>query len=152
MEGKSSDHIDLSESALSKYQKEVAQGFLSQWQPIFLQGPTDLGHADLVQYSINLEDDRPFKEPYWSIPPALQEVREHLKEMLEIGAIRESSSPYISNVVIVRKKDDTIRFCIDYRRLNSCTVSDAYAIPRIDDILYLLAGAKYLSKLHLKCG
>ena len=148
LKGKCSNNIDLSESALSKEQKEVAQGFLSQWQPIFSQGPTDLGHTDLVQHSINLEDDRPFKEPYRSIPPALiQEVREHLKEMLEIEAIRGSSSPYSSNVVIVRKKGGTIRFCIDYRKLNSRTVSDAYAIPRIDDTLHLLAGAKYFSKL-----
>ena len=100
-----------------------------------------------------MEDDNPFKEPYRNIPPALiQEVREHLQEMIEIGAIRESSSPYSSNVVIVRKKDGTIRFCIDYRKLNSRTVRDAYAIPRIDDTLHLLAGAKYFSKLDLKCG
>ena len=113
--------------------------FLSKWQTVFSQGPTDLGHTKLVQHSINLEDDRPFKEPYRNIPPALiQEAREHLREMIEIGAIRESSSPY--NVVIVRKKDGTFRFCIDYRKLNSPTVRDAYAIPRIDDTLHLLDG------------
>ena len=152
-EKKSSFDIDLSESALNAEQKEVAHNFLSQWQPIFSQGPTDLGHTDLVQHTINVEDDKPFKEPYRNIPPALiQEVREHLREMIEIGAIRESSSPYSSNVVIVRKKDGTIRFCIDYRKLNSRTVRDAYAIPRIDDTLHLLAGAKYFSKLDLKCG
>ena len=137
LEKKSSFDIDLSESALNTEQKEVAHNFLSQWQPIFSQGPTDLGHTDLVQHNINLEDDKPFKEPYRNIPSALiQEVREHLREMIEIGAIRESSSPYSSNVVIVRKKDGTIRFCIDYRKLNSRTVRDAFAIPRIDDTLH----------------
>ena len=152
-DAKTSSNFDLSNSAISEEQKTIAQRFLSQWQPIFSQGPMDLGHTELVKHSINLDDDRPFKEPYRSIPPALiQEVREHLKEMLEVGAIRESSSPFSSNVVIVRKKDGTIRFCIDYRKLNARTVTDAYAIPRIDDTLHLLAGAKYFSKLDLKCG
>ena len=87
------------------------------------------------------------------IPPALiQEVREHLKEMLEMDAFRRSNSPFSSNVVIVQKKDGTIRFCIDYRKLYQCTRKDAYATPRIDDTLHLLAGAKYFPKLDLKSG
>ena len=106
-----------------------------------------------MEHEIKLKDETPFKEPYRRIPPSLiQEVREHLKEMLEIVAIRNSKSPYSSNVVIVRKKDGTIRFCIDYRKLNQRTVSDAHAIPHIDDTLLLLAGAKYFSTLDLKSG
>ena len=69
--------------------------------------------------------------------------------MLEAGAIRSSNSPFSSNVVIVRKKDGTIRFCIDYRKLNFRTV---YAIPPIDDTLHLIDGAKYFTKLDLKSG
>ena len=68
------------------------------------------------------------------------------------GAIRHSHSPYSSNVVIVWKKDGTIRFCIDFRKLNSKTVPDAYAIPRVEDRLHLLAGAKYFTKLDLRSG
>ena len=102
----------------------------------------DLGHTHTVKHEINLEDVKPFKEPYRHIPPALiQEVREHLKGMLQIGAIRNSSSPFSSNVVLVQKKDGSLRFCIDYRKLNQRTRNDAYAIPRIDDNLHLLAGA-----------
>ena len=82
-DAKTSSNFDLSNSAISEEQKTIAQRFLSQWQPIFSQGPMDLGHTELVKHSINIDDDRPFKEPYRSIPPALiQEVREHLKEML----------------------------------------------------------------------
>ena len=72
--------------------------------------------------------------------------------MLKIGAIRDSKSPFSSNVVIVRKKDGSIRFCIDYRKLNQHTIKDAYPIPRVDDTLHLLAGAKYFSTLDLKSG
>ena len=129
------------------------QHFLPKWQDVFSKSPTDLGCTNLVEHEIHLDNEQPFKEPYRRIPPALiQEVREHLKEMLEIGAIRDSKSPFSSNVVIVRKKDGTIRFCIDYRKLNQRTIKDAYAIPRIDDTLHLLAGAKYFSTLDLKSG
>ena len=97
--------------------------------------------------------ERPFKEPYRRIPPALiQEVREHLNEMMDIGAIHPSKRPFSSNNVIVRKKDRSIRFCIDYRKLNQRTIKDGQAIPRVDDTLHLLAGSKYFSTLDLKSG
>ena len=108
--------LDLENSVLTNEQKQQVRQFLSRWDGIFSKSPTDLGCAKLVEHEIHLENDRPFKEPYRRIPPALiQEVREHLNEMLEVGAIRPSKSPFSSNVVIVRKKDGTIRFCIDYR-------------------------------------
>ena len=72
--------------------------------------------------------------------------------MLDIGAIRESKSPFSSTVVIVRKKDGTISFCIDFRKLNARAKKGAYAIPRVEDTLHMLAGAKYFLKLDLKSG
>jgi len=72
--------------------------------------------------------------------------------MLEMGAIQESQSPWSSNCVIVRKKDGTIRFCIDFRKLNANTKKESYAIPKVEDTLHLLAGSRYFSKLDLKCG
>ena len=81
-----------------------------------------------------------------------EEVRQHLKEMLDAGAIRESSSPFSSNVVLVRKKDGSLRFCIDFRKLNSRTVKDAYMLPRIDSTMDTLIGANYFSKLDLRSG
>ena len=80
------------------------------------------GLTDLVQHEIDLENGQSFKEPYHRIPPTLiQEVREHLKEMLELDAIRRSNSPFSYNVVIVPKKYSTIWFCIDFRKLNQHT-------------------------------
>ncbi len=86
---------------------------MSRWQDIFSQGPTDLGHTDVIRHEIHLENDKPFKEPYRRVPPGLiQEVREHVAEMLKAGAIRESSSPYSSNVVIVRKRTEPSDFAL----------------------------------------
>ena len=107
----------------------------------------------MAEHEIRLSDNTPFKDPYRSITSSLiEEVREHLNELLELGVIRESQSPFSSNVVIVRKKDGSIRFCIDYRKLNIRTIKDAYAISRIQDSLQLLADSKYFSKLDLKAG
>lgn len=126
---------------------------INKWSDVFSTGPTDLGRTNLVKHDIKLTDDTPFKDPYRRIPPAMyEEVRLHLKEMLEADAIRPSQSPYSSNVVLVRKKDGSLRFCIDFRKLNSRTVRDAYTLPRIDDTIDTLIGAKYFSKLDLRSG
>ena len=113
----------------------------------------DLGKTDRVTHSIKLDDYTPFKERYRHIPPhQYEEVRQHLKEMLEIGAISESKSPWASAVVLVRKKDGSLRFCIDLRKLNARTVKDAYSLPRIEETLDCLNGAQWSTSLELKSG
>ena len=145
--------ITLDGADLTQEQTEKLRTFPLKWKNVFSTGVTDLGNCDLVKHEINLSDETPFKEPHRRIPPALfQEVREHLKEMLAADAIRPSQSPFSSNVVVVRKKDGTIRFCVDYRKLNNRTIKDAQAIPRIEDTLHLLAGSKYFTKLDLRSG
>ena len=145
--------VDIDTENLSPEQLSKAKNVLNRWSDIFSKGPTDLGKADTVKHEINLTDDTPFKDPYRRIPPALyDEVRVHLKEMLDAGAIRDSQSSFSSNVVLVRKKDGSLRFCIDFRKLNSRTIRDAYTLPRIDDTIDTLIGAKYFSKLDLRSG
>jgi hypothetical protein len=113
----------------------------------------DIGRTDLVEHEIKLSGNTPFKEPYNRMPPAMyEEVRQYLKEMLEAGIIRESKSPYCSNVVLARKYDGSLRFCIDLRKLNSKTIKDAYNLPRIDETIYTLSRSRYFSKLHLRSG
>ena len=77
----------------------------------------------------------------------LDEVREHLREILEVGAIRESSNPYSSNLVLVRKSDGSLRLCIDNRGVNRKTIKDAHSLPMIDDTLDCLSGARFFAKL-----
>jgi len=145
--------VKIDRSALSDEQLLRAQQVLGKWEHIFSKGPTDLGCTDIVKHKIVLNDETPFKQPYRRIPPAMyEEVRQHLKEMLAAGAIRESESPYSSNVVLVRKKDNSLRFCLDYRILNSKTRKDAYMLPRFDDTVDTLAGSKFFSKLDLRSG
>ena len=79
-------------------------------------------------------------------------VETHVQEMLAAGVIRESDSPWSSPVVLAQKKDNTIRFCVDYRRLNQRTRRDAYPLPRIDDLLRSVKGAKFFSCLDLARG
>ena len=145
--------VKIDEGILSDEQKEKVHNLFRKWHQIFPKTKSDLGHTTEVEHKIELTNDTPFKEPYRRVPPNLiSEVKEHLKEMLKIGAIRESKSPWSSNVVIVRKKDGTIRFCIDFRKLNQRTKKDAYGIPKVEDTLHLLSGSRFFSKLDLKSG
>ena len=82
----------------------------------------------------------------------MRKLKAHLKEMEEVGAIRKSHSPWSSPVVLVRKKTGELRFCIDLRTLNARTEKDAYSLPRIEDSLDSLNGAKIFSSLDLKSG
>lgn len=106
---------------------------------IFPKGDTDVGTTDRVKHRIDLEDTTPFKQRYRRIPPSvIEEVRTHLQELLASGVIRPSHYPFSSNVVLVRKHDGALRLCVVYRQLNSRTIKDNYALPRIDDIFTVL--------------
>ena len=91
-------------------------------------------------------DQMPFKEHYWHIPPHMyNDVKVHLQEMLDIGAIRKLYSPWARMVVLVWKKDWSLRFCIDLRNLNNQTIKDAYLLPHIDETLSSLQGSQWFS-------
>ena len=132
---------------------EEAKQLFRKYAHIFALESLDMGHTSMVKHKIRLENYTPFKERYHRIPPNLfDEVRNHLKEMIEVGAIRKSSSPWASAVVLVRKKDGSLRFRIDLRKLNARTIKDAYSLPRIDETLDCLGGATIFTSLDLKSG
>ena len=104
-----------------------AKKLVQKFHMIFSKNDLDLGKTDKVKYKIKVTDSTPFKERYRRIPPSQYEaVRKYLQEMLDIGAIRPSDSPWCSAVVLVKKKSGKLRFCIDLRKLNARTVKDAY--------------------------
>ena len=126
---------------------------LTDYNDIFALNSMELGKTDIAKHTIEVTNLVPFKERYQQIPPhQFEEVRKHLKEMEEIGAIRRSNSPWASPVVLVRKKDGTLCFCIDLQKLNERTIKDAYSLPRIEESLDCLNGSKIFMSLDLKSG
>ena len=126
---------------------------IEKYSFLFAMNSLDLGRMDLVKHHIQLDNYTPIKDRYHRIPPhQYEEVQKHLKEMLDIRAIRRSNSPWASPVVLVRKKDGSLRFCIDLRKLNAWTVKDAYSLPRIEDALDSLNGVCIFTSLDLKSG
>ena len=134
-------------------QQKRVRSVIEKYSFLFAMDSLDLGRTDMVKHHIDLTDYTPIKDRYWRIPPhQYEEVQKHLKEMLDIGAIRRSNSPWASPVVLVRKKDGSLRFCIDFRKLNTRTLKDAYSLPRIEDALESLNGACIFTSLNFKSG
>ena len=114
-----------------------------------------MGHTNAPKHKIVLKDPDtpPFKERFCRLPPPqLDEVREHLKLMLDAGVIWPSNSPWCNAVVLVRKKDGSLRFCIDFRKLNFLTVKDSHLLPCICETLESLTGAAHYSTFNMNSG
>src|SRR5690606_23567456 len=112
-----------------------------------------LGKAVGVSHKINTGDTVPIRQrAYRYSQDERRTIQTHVDEMLRDGIIEPISSPWASPVVLVKKKDGSIRFCIDFRKINSVTKKDVYPLPRIDDALDALYGSNYYSSLDLKSG
>ena len=143
----------LSFPGLTEDQARQARELLGKYSHVFASSESDLGRTNLIYHEIPVTDEAPVSQRYRRIPPSqYEEVKSHIKKLLEQKVIRESSSPYASPLVVVRKKDGSIRLCVDYRRLNAKTRKDAYPLPRIEESLDSLSGARWFSTLDLMSG
>ena len=137
------DHLPVQE-------KGQLIGLLSERHDVFCLEDDERGETDLVQFTIDTADCRPLRQPLRHVPFGVrQEISQQLVKMLKMGVIQPSKSPWASFVVLVRKKDGSLRFCVDYRKLNSVTKPDVFPMPRIDDMLDQLGMSKYFSTLDL---
>ena len=150
------EKLDLSGlEAWPEDQAGKARSLLKEYHDIFSLEKHGMGLTNAMKHKIVLKDpDTPlFKERFCRIlPPQLDEVREHLKLMLDAGVIQPSNSLWCNAVVLVRKKDGSLRFCIDFRKLNSLTVKDSHPLPCICETLESLAGAAHYSTFDMNSG
>jgi len=109
---------------------------LYQYPLLFSGDKTSIGTVPGVQHTIITSETKPICTRQWRLPHATRQViRAECDEMLEAGVIEPSTSPWLSPVVLVKKKDGSVRFCVDYRNLNSVTTPDTYPLPRIDELI-----------------
>ena len=120
-----------------------------QFTNLFTEAP---GTTDLVQHHIKLTPDEPVRSKPYPVPYSRESLRTDIVDMIKIGVIRESSSPYASPVVLVKKKDNTNRVCVDYRKLNKLTVFDPEPMPTAERLFQKLSGDKFFSKIDLSTG
>jgi len=138
---------------LDPKQRQELGKLLLEYEHCFEGGQYGLGQTSLVKHQIDTGDHNPIKLPPrrlgWAQKRALTE---EVEKMLAKGVIEHSDSPWSSPPVLVKKKDGTFRFCVDYRKLNGVTRKDAYPLPRIDDCLDCLAGSQWFCTLDLSSG
>ena len=131
---------------------EIAN-LLDEYQDVFSKDENDLGLTSLAEHSIDTGTAKPVKQPFRRVPLAFaNEEKEAINKLLDQGVIRPSKSPWASPLCLVRKKDGSVRPCVDYRRLNKVTKPDAFPVPKVDECIDAVSGSKIFSTLDLTCG
>jgi hypothetical protein len=139
-------------------QLDASQGsevpVVNEFPDVFLEELPGMPPDRDIEFMIELKPDTTpiYKTPYRMATPELAKLKEHIKELLEKGFIRPSSSPWGAPMIFVLKKDGTQRLCVDYHTLNEVTVKNKYPLPRIDDLFDQLCGACVFSKIDLRSG
>ena len=111
------------------------------------------GRTDVITCDIKLTTDQPIRSRAYPVPYSVRQIiKDEVTSMLSLGVIERSESPYASPIVLVKKKDSSIRFCVDFRKLNRVTIFDPEPMPNAEDLFALLNKARYLSKIDLSKG
>ena len=135
---------------LSTPQRVEMEALLSDFADVIQDRP---GRTSLASHNIVTTTTKPVRLPPYRLPHAFREtVRKEIDELLEKGITEPSNSDWSAPIVLVQKKDGTLRLCVDYRRLNSVSEMDAYSMPRVDELIDQLGDAKYISTLDLTRG
>lgn len=138
---------------LTADQKHQLQSIIASFADCFASSSKVRQTAVTKHRIVTEEGERPVRQhPYRVSPKERDAIRRQVQEMLQDDVIQPSTSPWASPVVLVAKKDGTLRFCVDYRRLNKITKKDVYPLPRIDDSLDRLRHARYFSSIDLRSG
>ena len=148
----SSDRQSLSFEVgeITPRQQQQLEKLLEEYQDLF---DGNLGRCGIVKHEIDTGQERPIKQPAYQRPIAEKKrIQEEVEKMMNQNVIRESSSPWTSPVVLVKKKDGDTRFCVDYRKLNKITKKDCHPLPRIDDLLDSFQDATCFTTLDLASG
>ncbi|PIO75334.1 hypothetical protein TELCIR_02628 [Teladorsagia circumcincta] len=147
-------NIDLSQSEVSDAEKDQLRLLFLEYQDRISHSSYDLGSYTHTLVNIKTTTDSPptrFRPP--RIPVKFQkELDDHINKLLKAGRIVESDTPWVHNTVLVKKKDGTLRVCLDFRPLNEVTIPDHYPLPRIEDLLVKVAGNRYYATLDLASG
>ena len=131
----------------------VVRKLVLAYHDIFMLESNELGCTSAIEHEICIDNSEPFKEQLRCIPPPLlEEVCASLQDMQDVGAIHPSQSPWCNAVVLVRKKDGTLHFCVDFRHLNVWTKKDLYPLPSIQEELKSMAGSAHFSSMDFKSG
>ena len=147
------DEISFDLSHLQDTEKETMQQILQKYQTLFAKDLSELGATSVVKHKIDTGQAPPIKQLPRRLPNVLKPVvEEQVNEMLAHGVVRPSKSPWASPIVLVKKKDGTWRFCVDFRKVNDVTIKDAYPLPQINDLIDSLAGHSYFTTLDLASG
>ncbi|MHB1799647.1 MAG: RNase H-like domain-containing protein, partial [Vulcanimicrobiaceae bacterium] len=148
------EKMDLSKDTdLTEGQQKIVRDLLKQNVEIFAKNAKRPGVTSTVKHAIDTNGHQPIKQRPHRLSHAENEISvKEVKEMLANGVIRKSKSAWASPVVLVKKKDGSTRFCIDYRRLNQITKKDVYPLPRIDETIDKMRGMCYFSSIDLASG
>ena len=129
------------------------KSLIAEYRDIFALKPEELGRTGLVKHHIDTGDNPPIRQrPYRVSESQRGIIEEHVTDMLNRGIIQPNTSLWASPIILVKKKDGTDRFVVDFRRLNSVTRKDSYPLPRIDDALDALNSTKFFSSMDLMSG
>ena len=145
--------VKLPGDYLSEEQQVELSNVLNKYSDVFAKSDSDLGRTDVLEHAIDTQGHAPiFQRPYRVPETQRKVIQTHIKDMANRGVIRPSKSPWSSPVVLVGKKDGSTRFCVDFRKVNAVTRKDVYPLPRIDETLDTLGGARYFTTLDLASG